>query len=62
MKQYFTIHGMTGFLIAVVGLLATMGVLLFLSLGIQQEQAQNYYSIDNNNVPTMSDNQRKYLK
>jgi ABC-type antimicrobial peptide transport system permease subunit len=62
MKQYFTIHGMTGFLIAVVGLLVTLGILLFLALGTQQNQAQNYYSIDNNNVPTVSDNQRKYLK
>jgi uncharacterized membrane protein YhiD involved in acid resistance len=40
------LHGLGGYLIAVVGLLVTLGVLMYMSLVVQSENSETYYSID----------------
>lgn len=40
------IHGITGMLIAVVLLLTILGVLVFNAVVVQQNEAQNFYKID----------------
>jgi hypothetical protein len=45
-RGVFSIHGVTGYLIAVVLLLSILGVLTVLSLGAQNAEATNYYSVN----------------
>jgi len=45
-RGVFSIHGVTGMLIATVLLLSILGVLTILGLGAQQSQAQNFYKIN----------------
>jgi succinate dehydrogenase/fumarate reductase cytochrome b subunit len=40
------VHGITGFLVAVVLLLSILGVLTFLAIGVQQENATNFYTVN----------------
>ncbi len=46
MKQYFKFGGLSGYLIAVVGLVATAVILQWTAIKVQQNEAVNYYSID----------------
>jgi len=64
MKDYFKIDGIGGFLVAVVGLVVVAVVLWTLAVFVQQDQSQNYYSIDSdiNVIKSQSDNQQKYLE
>lgn len=45
-RGIFSIHGITGMLIATVLLLSILGVLTILGLGAQQNQATNYYQVN----------------
>mgnify|MGYP000022346906 CR=1 FL=1 len=45
-KDYLTLNGLVGFLIAIVGLLAVAGILLTLAINVQQNEATNYYSLN----------------
>lgn len=47
-RGVFGIHGVTGMLIATVLLLSILGVLTVFGLGVQQNEAQNYYQINQN--------------
>jgi len=40
------LHGITGFLVAVVLLLSILGVLTFLAITVQQENATNFYTVN----------------
>ncbi|MCH9740579.1 MAG: DUF4006 family protein [Epsilonproteobacteria bacterium] len=42
------LHGLTGFLIAVALLLTILGVLTVTAIGVQQENATNFYKINQN--------------
>ena len=45
-RGIFSIHGITGMLIATVLLLSILGVLQVLSLGAQNSQATNFYKVN----------------
>jgi succinate dehydrogenase/fumarate reductase cytochrome b subunit len=62
LKDLFTLHGLSGFFIAVVGLLLAMAILLTLAMNIQQEQSQNYYSIDTdiNKIKSVANGQEQF--
>lgn len=47
-KDYFSMDGAGGFMVLTVGLVVAAAILWTLALSIQQEQADNYYSIDTN--------------
>ena len=47
MGQYFRLHGLSGFLIAVALLLSILAFLVINAIGVQSAQASNYYKIDN---------------
>jgi hypothetical protein len=47
MAQYMKLHGLGGFFIAVALLLTILAVLSVNALSVQQENAQNYYKVDN---------------
>jgi hypothetical protein len=46
-RNVFGLHGVTGMLIATVLLLTILGVLTVLGIGVQANEAQNFYQIDN---------------
>lgn len=46
MGQYFRLHGLTGFLIAVVLLLSILFILVSTAIGIQQENATAFYKVN----------------
>ncbi len=45
-RGIFKLHGITGMLIAVVLLLSILGVLSYYAIIVQQNEAQNYYKIN----------------
>ena len=45
-RSIFALNGITGMLIATVLLLAILGTLVTLSVGVQANEAQNYYKIN----------------
>ena len=45
-RSVFSIHGITGMLIATVLLLSILAFLTVLALGTQQANAENYYKLD----------------
>lgn len=63
-KNYFRLSGLGGALIAVVGLLATMGVLTYYAIVVQQNEAVNYYEIDQdlNSIKAISKDNKNYYK
>ena len=40
------IHGLTGYAVAVVLLLSILGVLTYMAIVVQQEQATNFYTVN----------------
>jgi len=46
-RGIFTLDGITGMLIATVLLLSILGILVTKALGVQQENASNFYKIEN---------------
>lgn len=40
------IHGLGGYLVAVIGLLATLGVLMYFSIVVQADNSESYYTIN----------------
>lgn len=46
-RGIFTLDGITGMLIATVLLLSILGILVTKALGVQQENADNYYKVEN---------------
>ena len=46
MGQYFKLHGLVGFLVAVVLLLSILGTLTVLSIGTQAANATKFYEIN----------------
>ena len=63
-KNYFKLGGLGGAIIAVVGLLATMGFLTYYAIIVQQEQSVNYYEIDRDlhSIKSISKDNAKYYK
>lgn len=47
-RGLFALNGITGFLVAVVLLLSILGGLTFFGIGSQKNNAENFYSIDQN--------------
>lgn len=45
-RGIFALHGVSGMLIAVVLLLSILAVLVFNAVGVQQREAQNFYSVN----------------
>ncbi len=45
-RGIFSLHGVSGMLIAVVLLLSILAVLVFNAVGVQQREAQNFYSVN----------------
>lgn len=45
-RSIFSIHGITGYLIAVVGLVATLLVLGVWAVSVQTQNAETYYSLN----------------
>lgn len=45
-RGIFSIHGITGMLIATVLLLSILAILTVNAIGVQQNEAQNYYKIN----------------
>jgi purine-cytosine permease-like protein len=45
MGQYFRLHGLSGFLIAVALLLSILAFLVTTAVSVQSSQASNYYKI-----------------
>ena len=45
-RGLFTLNGLSGMLVAVVLLLVILGTLTYFAIVTQQEQAQNFYTID----------------
>ena len=45
-RGIFTLDGITGMLIATVLLLSILGVLTYFAINVQQNEAQNYYQIN----------------
>ena len=46
-RSIFSLHGITGMLIATVLLLSTLAGLTVWGLGVQQASAANYYQVEN---------------
>lgn len=65
-RGIFALNGITGYLIAVVLLLSILGALTVFSLGVQNAEATNYYSInqdtDGLKMIDSSENQYKNYK
>ena len=61
-RGVFSIHGITGFLIAVVLLLSILAVLTITSLGVQNAEATNYYSVnpDTNGLKAVDSSENQY--
>jgi hypothetical protein len=64
MKQYFKIGGVGGYIIAVLGLVATAIILVTISVKVQQTQATNFYSLDTsiNGLKANGNNQQRFYK
>lgn len=60
-RSVFGLHGVTGMLIATVLLLSILTVLTILGIGVQANEAQNYYQIDAKELKMNSaDNAKTY--
>lgn len=61
-RGVFSIHGITGFLIAVVLLLSILTVLTIANIGVQSSQATNYYSVnpDTNGLKMIDSSENQY--
>jgi hypothetical protein len=46
MGQYFKLHGLVGFLVAVVLLLSILAILTVNAISVQQREATNFYKIN----------------
>ena len=63
MDRLFGINGLAGFLLAVVVLLSVVGILGTCAILTQQEQATNYYKIeDQKSIPQEVENASIYFK
>ena len=60
-RNVFGLHGVTGMLIATVLLLSILTGLTIWGLGVQQEQAQNPYTLDGDKLKMNSVDNIKYL-
>jgi hypothetical protein len=63
-RGIFALHGITGMLIATVLLLSILAGLTYMAIGIQQDNATNYYQIDQdiNSIKFSDDQNAKYWK
>lgn len=61
-RGLFALNGITGYLVAVVLLLSILGVLTVTSLGVQNAEASNYYSInqDTNGLKAVDSSENQY--
>lgn len=64
MKDYFTLDGVGGFALSMVGLLATGAILWTTAISTQKKQAVNPYSIDTNihTIKAIDTNNKKHFK
>jgi len=64
MKQYFTVDGLVGYAVAMGGLVVTAAVLWTMAIVIQQDQSENFYSLDTNinSLKSNAKNQGQYYK
>ncbi|WP_277641226.1 DUF4006 family protein [Wolinella succinogenes] len=62
MNGLFGVNGLLGYLVAVVLLLSVVGVFTFLAIGVQKEEATNYYRLEKAHDIQMhnSDNEKQY--
>jgi succinate dehydrogenase/fumarate reductase cytochrome b subunit len=61
-RSVFSIHGVTGMLIATVLLLSILVVLTIWGLGVQQSNAANYYEIkDESSIKMFSTENAKHI-
>jgi hypothetical protein len=62
-KKYFALHGLTGFLLAVVILLSIAGILGFLAVTVQQRESVSYYEVnrDVNAIKSIDNNRSDYI-
>lgn len=62
MNGLFGVNGLLGYLVAVVLLLSVVGVFTFLAIGVQKEEATNYYRLEKAHAIQMynSDNEKQY--
>lgn len=61
-RSVFSIHGVTGMLIATVLLLSILVVLTVLGLGVQQANAENFYKIqDEKSIKMFSTENAKHV-
>ena len=64
MKRYLTVDGLGGYIVAMGGLVATAVFLWALAINTQQNEAENFYSIDQDlhSLKANGKNQDKYYK
>lgn len=64
MKRYFTVDGLGGYAFAMSGLVATAIILWTLAINVQQNESENFYSIDQNinSLKANGKNQEQYYK
>lgn len=61
-RSIFSLHGITGMLIATVLLLSILGFLTINALGVQQANASNFYQIENEKeIKMISTDNAKHL-
>ena len=63
-RGIFKLHGITGMLIATVLLLSILAGLTFMAIGVQQQNADKYYEIDQNinSIKFIDDKSAQYWK
>jgi hypothetical protein len=63
-RGIFKLHGITGMLIATVLLLSILAGLTYMAIGIQQQNADKYYEIDQNinSIKFIDDKNAQYWK
>ncbi|RDU58172.1 DUF4006 family protein [Helicobacter sp. MIT 99-5507] len=59
---YFSLNGLTGFIIAVVLLLAIVVVLGVCAVNVQKKEATNYYNLDATNIEMVNNSNAQHYQ
>ncbi|MDE6885973.1 MAG: DUF4006 family protein [Helicobacteraceae bacterium] len=59
---YFSLNGLVGFFIAVVLLLSIVVIFAFCAVGVQKQEATNYYTIDGSKAMMIDADNKNYYK
>lgn len=64
MKQYLTLNGLGGYLVAVVGLVVVAVLLGWWAIATQRAESTNYYTVDTNinSIKSHDSNNAQYYK